>query len=103
MSGDHEGRKPFVICEVNAGTNSVELRQLPGDWECDRSIKEHIEIIGINGVLVEVIDIDYEMATERLLETDIELVTFAGPQREIACATQNAIPQPAGARSTRQD
>src|SRR6185503_14940550 len=74
MSCDHEGGQDFVICQVDDSTDSIKLRCLPGYWEGNRSVEEHVEVVGIVCALVEVIAVNQKVTAQRLLETEIKLV-----------------------------
>ena len=66
-------------------------------------IKEHVEVIGIGRALVEIVAVNHYMLADRLLKTDIELVTPAGQQGQVAGVTQDPVGQAARARHTREN
>ena len=81
MPGGEEGRKTFVVGQVDARREAVALRQMPRDREGDRRIQDHAEVIGVASALPEVVGVDHDVTPDALLNSDVELMTAPGFER----------------------
>src|SRR5258708_1967312 len=103
MSGHDESRQPFVVCQVETQGSTVDLRVLPRNRKGERRVKEDVEVVGVIRPLDEVVHVQKQMSTERLLKARVDLGTRARPQRQITSVAQNAVGQSAGAGHARKN
>src|ERR1700693_2677930 len=103
MPGYKERRQSLVVCKVDSNRHSVELRLVPRDWERERAIQNHIEVIRVVCVLPEVVCIDDDVTPNSLLDAGVELISPAGLQRLRGCVTENPVRQPARTGRAGQD
>ena len=69
------------VGNTDACVEPADLRVVPANWEEDRRVQQVAEVVRIVGVLPEVISINDEVSTERLLESRMEFIALAGANR----------------------
>src|SRR5262245_42561011 len=103
VPGDIEGRKTFVVGEVNARRYAVNLRQLPRNREGDWRIQQHAEIVGVACAFPEIVGVNHDVLADALLNANIELMTASRLQRLSSRLAQTAAGQSAPASRARKD
>ena len=78
MAKDGVGAESMHLRHADPEREAVQLRLSPRDWKRNRSVFQGIKVVGVIGVLPEIISIYYQIVPERLLETSVILVAAPG-------------------------
>jgi hypothetical protein len=77
----HERRQTVVVRNARANRKPADLGPFPGDRKENRAIEEHTKVVSIARVFPEIVAVDDQKSSERLLEPAVKLVSLAGPDR----------------------
>src|SRR3979409_1525881 len=75
---------------------------MPCDRKGNRSVQEHSKVIRVICVLPEIVSVQQQIAAERLLEADVELIPAAGRNRASRLSSKDFGGQSADARGARK-
>src|SRR5882724_4205495 len=85
---DRERRESMEIRYTHTAGESWDFGTVPCDWEKDGCVSEDAEVVGIMGVLPNVLAGEDQIFSGRLLQSDVEFIAPAGTQRGHAgCGT----------------
>ena len=73
----HERRKPVEIRDAGADRVAGNLGAAPFDRECDGRAAYDAEIVGVVGVLPDVLGVHDQVSSEGLLQADVKFVAVA--------------------------
>src|SRR5579875_1033692 len=91
------------VCQVDAAPNPIDLRLVPGNWKRQRSVEEHIEVIGVVRELIEIIHVHNRPAPDCLFKSCTILISPAGLQGRADERSENIGGEAPGAGFTRQN
>src|SRR5437660_10601298 len=87
-----QDREAMEVGNADARVEPADLRVVPPDRKEDGRIQQVAEVISVVRVLPEVVPIDDEVSSERLLESCMESVTLSGANRPRG-SPKNRVPQ----------
>ena len=76
--------KAFYIRCAQPKRDAIQLRFVPSNRKSNRRIKEDAEVISVIRELHKVVALNLDVSAERLLQTDIELISAARGKRGLA-------------------
>src|SRR5262249_48595425 len=103
MTGREESRETLIVRKVDAQSEAIDLRLIPRDRKRNRRIEQDVEVVRIARMLPEVVGVNQNVFSDRLLKACIELMPSAGLETLSRGIAKDSVTQPCGSSRIRKD